>query len=33
MEVRFASSPEYVKAMDTQALRREFLIEDLFRAD
>lgn len=33
MEVRFASSPECVKAMDTQALRREFLIEDLFRVD
>lgn len=33
MEVRFASSPECMKAMDTQALRREFLIEDLFRAD
>ncbi|MHC1786045.1 MAG: 5-dehydro-4-deoxy-D-glucuronate isomerase [Christensenellales bacterium] len=33
MEVRFASSPQAVKAMDTSALRREFLIEDLFLPD
>lgn len=33
MEVRFATSPECMKTMDTQALRREFLMEDLFKAD
>ncbi len=33
MEVRFASSPQAVKAMDTQQLRREFLIEGLFAPD
>jgi len=30
MEVRFAASPQAVKAMDTQQLRKEFLIEGLF---
>ena len=33
MEVRFASSPQAVKCMDTQELRREFLLEGLFEAD
>lgn len=33
MEVRFASSPQQMKTMDTQALRREYLIEDLFLPD
>jgi 4-deoxy-L-threo-5-hexosulose-uronate ketol-isomerase len=33
MEVRFASSPEAVKAMDTQQLRKEFLIQGLFEPD
>ena len=33
MEVRFASSPNEVRGMDTQALRREFLIEGLFAKD
>lgn len=33
MEVRFASSPEGMKGMDTQQLRREYLIEGLFKAD
>ena len=33
MEVRFASSPQAVKAMDTQQLRKEFLIEGLFAPD
>ncbi len=30
MEVRYASSPEEVKALDTQGLRKAFLIEELF---
>ena len=33
MEVRFASSPREMKTMDTQALRREYLIGDLFKPD
>ena len=33
MEVRFASSPQAVKAMDTQQLRKEFLIQGLFVPD
>ncbi len=33
MEVRFASSPQAVKVMDTQQLRKEFLIEGLFSPD
>jgi 4-deoxy-L-threo-5-hexosulose-uronate ketol-isomerase len=33
MEVRFATSPQAVKAMDTQQLRKEFLIEGLFAPD
>ena len=33
MEVRFAASPQAVKAMDTQQLRKEFLIEGLFAPD
>ena len=30
MEIRYASSPEEVKTLDTQALRKAFLIEELF---
>lgn len=33
MEIRYASSPEAVKHYDTEQLRKEFLIQDLFRAD
>ena len=33
MELRTASSPRDVKTYDTQRLREEFLIDDLFRAD
>lgn len=33
MEVRFASSPEGVKKMDTAQLRKEFLMDDLFAPD
>lgn len=33
MEIRYAASPEAVKHYDTEQLRKEFLIEDLFRAD
>ena len=33
MEVRFATNPEAVKHCDTQQLREEFLIQDLFRPD
>src|SRR5699024_1556118 len=32
-EVRYASSPKEVKAMDTAALRENFLIDNLFVAD
>ncbi|HTN61717.1 MAG TPA: 5-dehydro-4-deoxy-D-glucuronate isomerase, partial [Devosia sp.] len=32
IEVRQASHPEAVKAFDTEALRRHFLIERLFEA-
>ncbi len=32
-EVRYASSPEEVKQMDTAALRKTFLIDKLFEAD
>ena len=31
MEVRYASSPEEVKRMDTQELRKAFLIQELFK--
>lgn len=31
METRYAHHPDQVRAMDTAALRRHFLIEDLFR--
>ena len=33
MELRTASSPRDVKTYDTQRLREDFLIDDLFRAD
>lgn len=33
MEIRFASSPGETAFMDTEALRRNFLISNLFRAD
>ena len=33
MELRTASSPRDVKTYDTQRLREEFLIDDLFKAD
>lgn len=33
MENRYASSPEEVKHMDTQGLRKNFLIEQIFEAD
>ncbi|MBN2428111.1 MAG: 5-dehydro-4-deoxy-D-glucuronate isomerase [Deltaproteobacteria bacterium] len=32
MEIRHPSHPEHVKHMDTQSLREEFLIEELFQA-
>ncbi|MFY0626991.1 MAG: 5-dehydro-4-deoxy-D-glucuronate isomerase [Reichenbachiella sp.] len=32
-EVRYASSPEAVKQYDTEALRKEFLVEDLMSPD
>lgn len=32
-ELRYASHPQDAKSYDTQRLRKEFLIEDLFRAD
>ena len=33
MEIRYATNPEYVKKLDTTQLRKEFLIEDLFKPD
>ena len=33
IETRYAASPREVKQMDTQQLRKEFLIEDLFTED
>lgn len=33
IETRYAASPREVKQMDTQALRDEFLIDDLFKED
>lgn len=33
MEVRYASSPEEVRRMDTQELRKAFLIQELFKPD
>ena len=33
MELRTASSPRDVKTYDTQRLRSEFLIDDLFQKD
>lgn len=33
MDLRYATSPEHVPGMDTDELRRRFLVEDLFVAD
>lgn len=33
MDTRFAVHPDHAKAMDTEALRRAFLIEQIFRPD
>jgi 4-deoxy-L-threo-5-hexosulose-uronate ketol-isomerase len=33
METRYAFHPDHVRTMDTAALRRAFLVEDLFRPD
>lgn len=33
MDLRYATSPEHVPGMDTDELRRRFLVQDLFAAD
>ena len=33
MEVRYAASPKMVETMDSEALRNQFLVQNLFHAD